>query len=203
MKEMATGDADQNDTIDDDIHVLPLDLKTAIDGVKLKFRLVTPEYTLTPDVEPNERGIATLFRSPLECLQVCGGLSESFVVRVQAESNDYYHMKIKPGLGKNRLFHGIKWENIWIILRISMKEKDRGGYKAYFAKHNKVVHIPVLAQDMSNGRFPRKLGMGLGLGGTCRFAASNKFGRRFIQKMQPRDSEELNAVRKDRDKKDE
>jgi hypothetical protein len=143
--------------LDDDIHV-PLDLKAAIDGVKWKFRLVTPEDTLTPEVEPNgtkcrlKSGVATSFRSPPECLEVCGGLLVSFVVRVQAESNNYYHKKIKQGLGKNGLFHGIKWENIskaemyrffGIILRISMNEKDGSGYKAYFAKHNRVMHTGV------------------------------------------------------------
>jgi hypothetical protein len=50
--EEGDGDADENDAIDDDIHVT-LDLKAAIDGVKWKFRVVTPEDTLTPDVEPN------------------------------------------------------------------------------------------------------------------------------------------------------
>jgi hypothetical protein len=50
--EEGNGDADENDAIDDDIHV-PLDLKAAIDGVTWKFCLVMPEDTLTPDVEPN------------------------------------------------------------------------------------------------------------------------------------------------------
>jgi hypothetical protein len=61
------------------------------------------------------------------------------VVRLQAKSNDYYHSSIKPGLGNNNKFLGLKWDNITkaemyrflgIILRISMKD-------------NKVLHTGV------------------------------------------------------------
>jgi hypothetical protein len=74
------------------------------------------------------------------------------VVRLQAESNNYYHSLIKPGLGNNNKFLGLKWDNITkaemyrflgIILRISMNERDSGGYKAYFTQDNKVLHTGV------------------------------------------------------------
>jgi hypothetical protein len=145
-----SSDDDGNDTIDDNVDV-PLDLKAAIAGVKLNFRLLKEGESFTPKVEANttkcrlKRGVADLFRTPAECIAVCGGLTESFVVRLQAKSNDFYHSLIKPGLGNNNKFLGLKWDNITkaemyrflgIVLQISMNERDGGGYKAYFAKDN-------------------------------------------------------------------
>jgi hypothetical protein len=72
------------------------------------------------------------------------------VRRRAAKSSDYFHLAIKPpGIGKNHLFHGLKWVNITtaemfhflrILLRISMEERDDGGYRAYFWTEDKMLH---------------------------------------------------------------
>jgi hypothetical protein len=109
----------------------------------------TPKQTFYEGTSCLRRGVAQSLSTPFECLGVCGGLSVAFVKRLAAESNDYFHHVLKKNLGHNNMFHGVKWVNITtaemfhflgILLRISMEERDGGGYRAYFRTDDKVLH---------------------------------------------------------------
>ena len=93
-------------------------------------------------------GIAEAFTNPFECLSVCGGLDYDLVTRLAAASNDYFHMRIKPGLTKHNIWHHLQWTEITseemyhflgILLQISITPMDSGGYKAYFSNNNQRI----------------------------------------------------------------
>ena len=69
-------------------------------------------------------------------------------MRLVCNSNDHFYHFIKPTIGVNSIFCGEKWRNITvedmyhflgIILKISMEERDSGGYTAYFRKIDKTL----------------------------------------------------------------
>jgi Transposase IS4 len=92
--------------------------------------------------------VARSFHDPFECFRLCGGFREEFVKRLTSESNDYFVEYIKPKLGKNIYYCGQHFRNITfnemhvflgILLRISMEERDGGGYSAYFSPNDRVL----------------------------------------------------------------
>jgi Transposase IS4 len=92
--------------------------------------------------------VALSFQDPFECFRLCGGFSNNFVERLTSESNDYFVAFIKPKLGKNHYYCGLHFNTITfnemhvflgILLRISMEERDGGGYAAYFAPCDRVI----------------------------------------------------------------
>jgi hypothetical protein len=92
---------------------IPLSLAAMLDDLEWKFEEVPsgtehkPKQTFYGGTSRLRRGIAESFKTPMECLGVCGGLSVAFVRRLAAESSDYFHLAIKPGLGNNNLFNGL------------------------------------------------------------------------------------------------
>ena len=118
-----------------------------------KFELVTQS---TPPVTPHRPcsgdhglrpGVSRRFCDPLQCFSQCGGMTEQFVARLAANSNDYYWTNIKPGLGRN-LHNGLVWKDITIeemyrflgiMLKISLSPVDGGGYATHFANEDKVI----------------------------------------------------------------
>jgi len=88
------------------------------------------------------------FTDPFQCLEQVGGLSYRMVARLTKGTNTYFHTAIKPNLGRNCIWHKLKWRDIsveemyhflGILLRISLSPVDGGGYKTYFSTRNKVI----------------------------------------------------------------
>jgi hypothetical protein len=102
------------------------------------------------------RSVAASFQTPTEALEICGGLSRDFVRRLVVNSNNYFHQFIRPNIGKNNHHSGMKWTNIslkemyhflGILLKISIMERDAGGYPSYFAKENKRLYTGTLSSS--------------------------------------------------------
>ena len=87
-------------------------------------------------------GVDKQFSTVLECFQVCGGFSYSFVWRLTPKSNGY----TKAHITGDKKFAGYKWQkNIsvqemyrfhGVLLKMSIDDQKLVGYKAYFtSKH--------------------------------------------------------------------
>jgi hypothetical protein len=170
----------ENDDNDNGSAHVPLSLAAMLDDLQWKFEEVpfgtnhTPKQTFYEGTSCLRRGVAQSLTTPFECLGVCGGLSVAFVKRLAAESNDYFHHALKKNLSRNNMFHGVKWVNITtaemfhflgILLRISMEERDGGGYRAYFRTDDKVLHTSTVPMESHN----RLRGQKVGRGGTRAF----------------------------------
>lgn len=120
-----------------------------------KFSEVAPEDVRASSYRQYEgpsgvrRNIAEAFSDPSSCLALCGGLSNRYIGRLAANSNAYYHSFIKPTVANDGKWHHLKWKDITrkemstflgIILKISLRVVDGGGYPAYFATEDKTIH---------------------------------------------------------------
>ena len=91
-------------------------------------------------------GVAEEFHTPLDCLRVIGGLSNSLISDMAAATNQYFHQKIRPRLmGRRGYDHSQKWNDVTaeemtrflgIILMMSLQPVDGGGYASYFQTSN-------------------------------------------------------------------
>ena len=84
-----------------------------------------------------KKGISRRFHTPFECVQVVGGLTYHFFKRITANSNGY----ARANMNNKGFFGGVSWVNIsvqemirfhGVILRMSMEDRNLGGYEAYF-----------------------------------------------------------------------
>ena len=96
-------------------------------------------------------GIADIFHTPFDCLRVVGGLSKSIISDMAAATNQYFRNKIRPNLmGRRGYFHSQKWRDVTmqemtrflgIILMMSLRPVDGGGYAAYFTNSNMMYSL--------------------------------------------------------------
>ena len=133
-------------------------LAQVVSQLEWKFELVPPgkEHEINTPYNHYEAddsglrpGVSSSFKCPSECMSVCGGLTYKFVARLAANSNDYFRSFIAPTLDKNLRYCSIKWKNITtaemyvflgIMLKISLAERDAGGYTAYFHGCDRDLH---------------------------------------------------------------
>ena len=96
-------------------------------------------------------GVSDNFSNPWECFQFVGGLSSSTIARMATATNMYFDQKIKPNLLSRRgYYHSQRWENVTIeemtrflgiILMMSLRPVDGGGYAAHFQTSNRVYNV--------------------------------------------------------------
>ena len=96
-------------------------------------------------------GIAEDFTTPLESLRVVGGISTALISDMAAATNQYFHEKIRPKLmGRRGYFHSQKWQDVTeqemtrflgIILMMSLRPIDGGGYATYFQTSNRMYSL--------------------------------------------------------------
>ena len=96
-----------------------------------------------------KEGIGQRFRTAFGCVQVCGGMNLTFLKRLTANANQYARANLV-----NDKFGGYKWRNITltemvnfkgVILKMSVDDRNLGGYKSYFEQPMSVI----LGQDYS------------------------------------------------------
>ena len=95
--------------------------------------------------------VAENFSNPFECLQYVGGLSMDVIAHIANSTNDYFHQRIEPNLPRKRTYyHSQKWVDVSIeemvrflglILMMSLRPVDAGGYAAHFQTTNRVYNI--------------------------------------------------------------
>ena len=96
-------------------------------------------------------GVSDNFTNPYQCFQFVGGLSNSLIADMATATNVYFHEKIKPNLVSRRgYYHSQKWQNVTleemtrflgIILMMSLRPVDGGGYGAYFQTTNRMYNV--------------------------------------------------------------
>ena len=96
-------------------------------------------------------GVANSFNTPFDCLRSVGGLSKSLISDMAAATNRYFHQKIRPKLmGRRGYFHSQKWKDVTIqemtrflgiILMMSLRPLDSGGYASYFNASNRMYSL--------------------------------------------------------------
>jgi hypothetical protein len=123
------------------------------------FEEIEPEAEIDPpSTTPYERsdgnsngclkpGVAASFKSPLDCAEVCGGLTHEMVKRLTVQSNLYAEEVLKPQYVGGRV-EGSPWKKITIaemyrflglMLKISISPLNLGGYEAYFSNKFRTV----------------------------------------------------------------
>jgi MATE family multidrug resistance protein len=92
-------------------------------------------------------GVAASFKSPLDCAEVCGGLTHEMVKRLTVQSNLYAEEVLKPQYVGGRV-EGSPWKKITVaemyrflglMLKISISPLNLGGYEAYFSNKFRTV----------------------------------------------------------------
>ena len=96
-------------------------------------------------------GVADEFHTPLDCIRVIGGLSNSLISDMAAATNQYFHQKIRPRLmGRRGYYHSQKWKDVTaqemtrflgIVLMMSLRPVDGGGYASYFQTSNRMYSL--------------------------------------------------------------
>ena len=85
---------------------------------------------------------------PFDWFSHVSGCDYEAVARLARHSNEYFDSYIKPDLGPNKRYHGIKWVPITVqemyrflglLLHMSLNKIDGGGYKAYFQANDTVI----------------------------------------------------------------
>ena len=97
--------------------------------------------------------VAESFTTPFECLQFVGGLSMDLIARLANATNDYFHQKIEPKLPSRRhYYHSQRWVDVsleemvrflGLLLMMSLRPVDAGGYTAHFQTTNRTYNIGV------------------------------------------------------------
>ena len=155
---------DSESTDDDDDPNNSTNLKVLIDNLQWHYRTVDQSDSVFDWVgqERHHRsmfrgsdglkaGVANSFNTPFDCLRNVGGLSKSLISDMAAATNRYFHQKIRPKLmGRRGYFHSQKWKDVTIqemtrflgiILMMSLRPLDSGGYASYFNTSNRMYSL--------------------------------------------------------------
>ena len=96
-------------------------------------------------------GVGQSFATPFECFHRCGGLTDQMVANLTAGTNQYYHSHLKlRHANRNGYNHSQRWQDVTIqemyrflglLLMMSLKPVDGGGYTAYFQTTNVTYNV--------------------------------------------------------------
>ena len=89
------------------------------------------------------RGVVRRFDTVLGCLDLCSGMDYEVFKRITANANEYARMH----MNNDGQYAGSNWTNVTveemmrvleIILKMSINNRDLGGYASYFANRKSV-----------------------------------------------------------------
>lgn len=121
-------------------------------------KLIRPRKPMYEGPEGLKPRVDTYWSTPVQCFQRVSGCDYDAMVHYTRNSNNYFHEKIKPTLGRNLRYHSIKWKNITvremhvffgILLRISLSPFDFGGYASYFSEKDQCFRYSTEADPVT------------------------------------------------------